>query len=229
MSRPSRLAVTKITVNFETSKLFSSLAISLLSNFQFLVRAGVEVNATDLDGNTALLYAVRANDRASILALLGAGAMVDGYISESPHATRLSPLFYAIKENFRQSLRTLIRANCNLHAIATLKDGRHVGPLEYALSRERISSARMLISAGIGRFIIDAEVLQEGIVWLLGEDEMLSEWVMEVLKEVPTLMQLSRLAVRHAMGQPLLPHTVQSLPLPPPLLAFLDFSELDDI
>ena len=182
----------------------------------------------DSDGKTALLYAVKANDEEAILELLRAGAHIDGNQMNSTHAVRMSPLFYAICENFVTSAKTLIRANCNLHITATIKDGRHVGPLECALSRERISITRMLITAGIGQFVINPQVLQEGIVWLLGEDEALSEWIMKTLNEVPTLSQLSRLAIRESIGQPIFPEKIEQLPLPPRLLHYVNLSDLED-
>ncbi len=147
----------------------------------------------------------------------------------------ISPLFLAIRENHKDCVRALLRAGCSLDVMAEAAGKQYVGPFEYALIRGYVDISKMLLACGITKNVMNPLMLSDAFENLLDretEEEVeeaveLVDWIIDQLKDPPSLQLLCRKAIRGHMGIRVLGGVLE-LPLPQKMINYLALSELND-
>jgi ankyrin repeat protein len=119
--------------------LIEAARLGRLQNVRNFIQAGANINARDINGQTALMYAILEDQLQIIRVLIRGGANVnardkDGYTA----------LMYAIIEDQLQIIRELIRAGANLNA------------------RNNDGDTALLVAASWGRVQVVRELLKAG-------------------------------------------------------------------
>ncbi len=202
-----------------------------------LLTHGAIADYVDTDGMTALLHAIKRDCVACVDILLKHGVHPDGITSVLPHfvdsnlfpspGLPLSPLMFAIKENGVKSAKALIQANCNFELVYSYSsDEVAVTPFEFALYRRRLPLCRLMLSCGLRPAVSNAAVMQEGMAWMVQEDEAFFTDVMTLLMSAPRLVEIARQTIRQYLGVRVL-NALPALPLPGALKQFLMFADVD--
>ena len=171
--------------------------------------------------------------------------------SEPINKTRgISPLFLAIKENHKDCIKALLRSGCSVDVLAEADSGQFVGPFEYALVGGFISTAKMLLVCGLTKNNMNPVLLTMAFDLLLTMENVndtdgasrgastgkegatsggaeLVDWFIDQIKAPPSLMILSRKAIRNSMERRVI-GAVPELHLPKRLEDYVALKELDE-
>ncbi len=192
--------------------------------------SGACCNRIDVEGNSPLVYAIKADNPDCVIRLLDNGANPDGssWNNNISQLDQMSPLFMVLNDDNLMMLRILLRYNCSLNIIAALKDGHaFVGPLEYCLRNDNVTAAKMLLAAGVNPWLENQDMLEESVTWLLEENSSTCLWIMQQMRQPPSLMQSCRMTIRKTLGRKV-GWALHTLPLPTRLINFLNLNELDN-
>lgn len=202
-----------------------------LNSCRILLYLGAKIDAVDDEGKTALVYAIRKQYTECIQFLLEKGADPDGafMVTDDDKLDRgISPIFYAIKQNNRDTIKMLLKANCDLTVLGYVKQDSYVNPLEYAFSRHRLDVARMLIAAGADIHRMNKDFVDEPLAIALSKDENEFDRMARQLIRPLSLLQLTRNLIRRHGRRPML-EWIDQLPLPTVLKNYLDLNDFDDL
>ncbi|CAG9986134.1 unnamed protein product [Clonostachys byssicola] len=120
--------------------LYSAVSARDLNLVQQLVEQGADINLKDENQLTALMLASRHGDVDTILYLIGQGADIDAYSSNS----KVTALLIAVKAGRRNVVRLLVEKGADISA--TDRSGWTV--LHFACQRNYLALARFLIAHG---------------------------------------------------------------------------------
>ncbi len=186
--------------------------------------AGAYCDQVDVEGSTAVLFAIKGDHPECVIYLLDNGANLDGITcdNDARQIYGMCPLFMVIKDDNIIMLRILLRHNCNLTILGSLKSSAElIGPLEYCLLQGHVTAAKMLLAAGVNPW-------QDGIAvtFLLEENSDTCLWIKQEMHRPPSLIQSCRLTIRKVLGWRV-SWALHTLPLPTRLIDFLNLGELD--
>lgn len=201
---------------------------------ELLLSEGAEVDRTDRDGMTALLYAVKNDHSACVQALLRARANPDGVPVTPAGGFSMSPILAAISNRCFGVLRALLRANCAINKPGLLRvDGSPVLPV-VLVSQQQEDAVQIL------RLFAIAECQNPDFIQFStqlirchgggddDDDDCLTDMLScTALSSAPTLAFMCRHRIRSILGNGVF-YKAFSLPIPNSLRRFLLLNELED-
>jgi ankyrin len=120
------------------------------------LKKGVNVNAPGPDGATALHWAVRADDLATVEALLGAGANVS-----ATNALGVPPIYIAASNGNAAMISRLLDARADVNATDATGDSA----LMAAIRAESAAAVRLLIDRGARVNYAEPEIAHTPLMW----------------------------------------------------------------
>ena len=187
-----------------------------IDSLKVLLDAGADVNIRDKDGNTALILGVK---HADILAMLLAhGAMIN-----VQNKSGVTALWYAAYYGTIRSLHCLLKASSN----PELTGEKSIFALEIALERGHFEAAKCIVYAGCPFRNIIYSLKKYTTLHVLNRGGIeFYFWVQDWLKNPRSLKYLAMNCARLAMGIDNISQRVSRLPLPKPLIKYIDLIDL---
>ncbi len=192
-----------------------------------ILEAGGDVNVCDESGATPLIHLIRHSS--AVYHLLNAGA--DPNVETKVGWT---PLTLAASYDAYESLKLILRANCNFQGTNNSGSQR---PVREAVVNGRFENVRLLLYAAV---LLGLDIqwvkdyLQEAYLLYLSQQNnrilAIYSWLEEELKKVslvPPLATLCRRCIRGAVGGCSFHDQLKQLPLPPALRTYLTLPELE--
>ena len=156
-----------------------------------LIQQKADVNATAIDGTTALHWAVRADDVDTVDALIRAGAQVK---TASRHG--VTPLYIAADQGNAAMIRRLITAGADANGTDSTGDTA----LMAAVRAGSLDAARALLEAGARVDTAEPQIGHTALMWAVREDH--SEIVKLLLASKASLELKTRTGARPAVRPP---------------------------
>jgi ankyrin repeat protein len=128
---------------------------------QSLLTQGLDVNAAEPDGTTAMHWAVRMDDAAIVRLLLNRGARPD-----TANRYGMTPLFLAATNGNAAIVSQLLAAGANPNGV--LPEGQTV--LMTAARTGNVDAIRALLSAGADPNLRESWLGESALMWAAGED-----------------------------------------------------------
>ncbi len=111
-----------------------------------MIKAQADIEAKDMHGGTALMWAVSGNAVDTAWLLIKAGASLEAKGSVIGEGIEITPLMFAAGSNFVEVSKVLIEAGADVNAWGVFGDD--ITPLMLAVYRNSADVAKLLIEAG---------------------------------------------------------------------------------